>query len=134
MTLKFYIINIYAIWYSKSRFFFFFFKSWFKTLKNIPITILNDQKFIITWISCVIFRACLIATVQSSGTSQSIIKLVSTNLIASGRISEGVQLLCLIEKASDGCRYLQGAARWDESVWLAKVIQFWTEYPILIDI
>ncbi|KAF8786440.1 WD repeat-containing protein 11 [Argiope bruennichi] len=65
-------------------------------------------------------RACLIATVQSSGTSQSIIKLVSTNLIASGRISEGVQLLCLIEKASDGCRYLQGAGRWDEAVWLAK--------------
>ncbi|GFY16613.1 WD repeat-containing protein 11 [Trichonephila clavipes] len=83
-------------------------------------------------------RACLIATVQSSGTSQSIIKLVSTNLIASGRISEGVQLLCLIEKASDGCRYLQGAGRWDEAVWLAKatlpvkeskeILKRWVDY------
>lgn len=65
-------------------------------------------------------RACLIATVQSSGTSQSIIKLVSTNLIVNGHIMEGVQLLCLIDKGVDACRYLQGSGRWDQAVWLAK--------------
>lgn len=67
-----------------------------------------------------LYRACLIATIQSSGASQSVIKLVATNLIASGRIPEGVQLLCLIDKALDGCRYLQSAGRWDQAVWLAK--------------
>ena len=33
------------------------------------------------------YRACLIATVRSSGASQSTIKLVATNLIANGKLS-----------------------------------------------
>nr|CAD7258867.1 unnamed protein product [Timema shepardi] len=41
-------------------------------------------------------RACLVATIQSTGAAQSTIKLVATNLIANGNIWEGVQLLCLI--------------------------------------
>lgn len=65
-------------------------------------------------------RACLVATVKSSNPSQSVIKLVATNLIAGGRISEGVQLLSLIEKGADACRYLQGATMWDKALWLAK--------------
>ena len=36
-------------------------------------------------------------------------------------ISEGVQLLCLIEKGLDACRYLQTYNQWDQAVWLAKV-------------
>lgn len=75
----------------------------------------DNDGFYVDWL-----RACLIATIQSSGASQSVIKLVATNLIASGRIPEGVQLLCLIDKALDGCRYLQSAGRWDQAVWLAK--------------
>ncbi|XP_013774548.1 WD repeat-containing protein 11-like [Limulus polyphemus] len=72
-------------------------------------------------------RACLIATIRSSGASQSVIKLVATNLIASGAISEGVELLCLIDKGSDACRYLQAAGQWEKSVRLAKVILPYTE-------
>ena len=49
-------------------------------------------------------RACLIATVKSSGASQSTIKLVATNLIASGKLSEGVEMLCLVDKGIDACR------------------------------
>lgn len=48
-------------------------------------------------------------------------KLVGTNLIASGRLAEGVQLLCLIDKGLDACRYLQTYGSWDQAVWLAKV-------------
>ena len=48
-------------------------------------------------------------------------KLVATNLIASGRLAEGVQLLCLIDKGLDACRYLQTYGAWDQAVWLAKV-------------
>lgn len=33
------------------------------------------------------FRACLVATIRSSGASQSTIKLVATNLIASGKLT-----------------------------------------------
>ncbi|XP_025096054.1 WD repeat-containing protein 11-like [Pomacea canaliculata] len=65
-------------------------------------------------------RACLVASVRSSGASQSTMKLVGTNLIASGRLAEGVQLLCLIDKGLDACRYLQTYGSWDQAVWLAK--------------
>lgn len=34
--------------------------------------------------------------------------------------SEGVQLLCLIDKGQDACRYLQTYGEWYHSVWLAK--------------
>jgi WD repeat-containing protein 11 len=65
-------------------------------------------------------RACLVASVRSSGASQSTIKLVATNLIACGRLSEGVQLLCLIDKGADACRYLQTYGQWREAARLAK--------------
>lgn len=35
--------------------------------------------------------------------------------------SEGVQLLCLIDKAADACRYLQTYGEWNRAAWLAKV-------------
>ncbi|XP_077868471.1 WD repeat-containing protein 11 [Saccoglossus kowalevskii] len=65
-------------------------------------------------------RACLVATIRSSGASQSTIKLVATSLIANGKLSEGVQLLSLIEKGLDACRYLQTYGEWQQAVWLAK--------------
>ncbi|EDO36880.1 predicted protein [Nematostella vectensis] len=65
-------------------------------------------------------RACLVATIRSSGASQSTIKLVATNLIASGKLTEGIQLLCLIDKGLDACRYLQTYGEWQRSASLAK--------------
>ncbi|XP_022662655.1 WD repeat-containing protein 11-like isoform X3 [Varroa destructor] len=66
-------------------------------------------------------RACLIACLKTENASQSsVVKLVATNLIASGDTQLGVQLLCVINKALDACRYLQSNAQWDKSVWLAK--------------
>ncbi|XP_074640587.1 WD repeat-containing protein 11-like isoform X2 [Tubulanus polymorphus] len=67
-------------------------------------------------------RACLVASVRSSGASQSTIKLVATNLIANDKLSEGVQLLCLIDKGFDACRYLQTYSQWDQAAWLAKAM------------
>ncbi|CAH1783668.1 unnamed protein product [Owenia fusiformis] len=72
-------------------------------------------------------RACLVASVRSSGASQSTIKLVATNLIANGKLSEGVQLLCLIDKAVDACRYLQTYGQWYQAAWLAKSSLSYTE-------
>ncbi|EDV20115.1 uncharacterized protein TRIADDRAFT_10380, partial [Trichoplax adhaerens] len=65
-------------------------------------------------------RACLTATICTSGAAQSTVKLVATNLIANGRLYEGVQLLCLIGKNVDACRYLQTYGEWDKAAWLAK--------------
>lgn len=67
-------------------------------------------------------KACLVATIQSTGAAQSTIKLVATNLIANGNIWEGVQLLCLIGKGLDACRYLLSYNLWEAAVWLAKSV------------
>ena len=67
-------------------------------------------------------KACLIAStsVAEKNTPHSTTKLVATNLIAEGKLWEGVQLLCLIDKVSDACKYLQSCNEWDASLWLAK--------------
>ncbi|XP_062320445.1 WD repeat-containing protein 11 [Osmerus eperlanus] len=70
---------------------------------------------------CDSLKACLVTTITSSGPSQSTIKLVATNMIANGKLAEGVQLLCLIDKAVDACRYLQTYGEWNRAAWLAKV-------------
>ncbi|XP_010210770.1 PREDICTED: WD repeat-containing protein 11, partial [Tinamus guttatus] len=70
---------------------------------------------------CDSLKACLVTTVTSSGPSQSTIKLVATNMIANGKLAEGVQLLCLIDKAADACRYLQTYGEWNCAARVAKV-------------
>ncbi|KAJ8418074.1 hypothetical protein AAFF_G00137830 [Aldrovandia affinis] len=70
---------------------------------------------------CDSLKACLVTTITSSRPSQSTIKLVATNMIANGKLAEGVQLLCLIDKAADACRYLQTYGEWNRAAWLAKV-------------
>ena len=54
-----------------------------------------------------------------------VVKLVATSLIANGNILEGVELLNFISKTLDSCRYLQSADRWLDSIWLAKVYNFY---------
>ena len=77
-------------------------------------------------------RACLVSSYgalvnSSSGaggpsldSQASTVKLVATNLIAEGKLWEGVELLCLIDKVSEACQYLQASNEWYASVWLAK--------------
>ncbi|XP_053406773.1 WD repeat-containing protein 11-like [Mercenaria mercenaria] len=77
------------------------------------------------YIDCL--RSCLVASIRSSGASQSTIKLVATNLIANGKLLEGVQLLCLIDKGMDACRYLQTYGAWELAVWLSKSTLVYTE-------
>ena len=45
---------------------------------------------------------------------------VATNMIAEGKLWEGVELLCLSDKVFDACIYLQSCQNWDSSLWLAK--------------
>ncbi|KAL3183206.1 hypothetical protein MRX96_006965 [Rhipicephalus microplus] len=88
-------------------------------------------------------RACLVASLKTESNPQSVVKLVATNLIANGRTWDGVQLLCLIGKGLDACRYLQAAGQWEDSVWLAKctlsdtanceVISKWAEHLIQLN-
>ena len=48
------------------------------------------------------------------------IKLIATNLIANGKVSEGVEILCLIGLVLDACRYLQDNNDWEKAAFLAK--------------
>eukprot|EP00054_Salpingoeca_dolichothecata_P029077 m.225827 g.225827 ORF g.225827 m.225827 type:complete len:1145 (-) comp26390_c0_seq9:52-3486(-) len=65
-------------------------------------------------------RACIIAAISSPSDCQNTIKLVAMNLIASGQLDQGVELLCLINNGLDACRYLQTYGHWEKAASLAK--------------
>lgn len=67
-------------------------------------------------------RACIISSVSNPTESANTIKLVAMNLIAAGRLMEGVELLVLIGNGIDACRYMQTYGKWDEAARLAKSI------------
>ncbi|XP_050546910.1 WD repeat-containing protein 11-like isoform X2 [Daktulosphaira vitifoliae] len=85
-----------------------------KALNLLLATNVNDPNYYTDAL-----KACLIASVDSNS-NQSTIKLVATNLIADNRIDEGIQLLCMIGKGSQACRYLISYNQWELAVWLAK--------------
>lgn len=79
----------------------------------------NDDAYAL---NCI--KACLISTMQkqSNETSKNTVtKLVATNLIANGKVDEGVQLLCTIDLCAEACRYLQDHNQWEHSISLAKL-------------
>lgn len=68
-------------------------------------------------------KACLVSNTSaqnSSVSSESTLKLVATNLISNNNLWEGAQLLCMIGKYADACRYLESFGEWNTAVWLAK--------------
>ncbi|CAF0755920.1 unnamed protein product [Rotaria sordida] len=88
-------------------------------------------------------KACLISSMHKQPneiSKNTVTKLVATNLIANGKVDEGVQLLCTIDLCAEACRYLQDHNQWERSIWLAKlrlktnsseyidVIKRWSEY------
>lgn len=69
-------------------------------------------------------RAALITALSgsSSETVQSTIKLVATNLIAStSLVSSGIELMCMIGKVLDACRYLQSCGSYNDAAVLAAI-------------
>lgn len=71
-------------------------------------------------------KACLISLLlqsekNSTNLSHPVIKLVATNLIANESTDEGIQLLFIIGKIIDACRYLQSNNSWKKSLFLSKV-------------
>ena len=72
-------------------------------------------------------KACLISLIlqsekNSTNLSHPVIKLVATNLIANESQDEGIQLLFIIGKIIDACRYLQSNNSWKKSLFLSKVM------------
>lgn len=55
--------------------------------------------------------------------------------------AEGVEILCLLGKVLDACKYLQTYDQWQQAAWLAKVrprslslLQSTVRYPIIINV
>ncbi|CAD5209379.1 unnamed protein product [Bursaphelenchus xylophilus] len=61
------------------------------------------------------FKACLLSSDVSREESRCLIKMVATNLIASGKISDGVQLLYLIDQREEACKYLASQGHCDKA-------------------
>lgn len=80
----------------------------------------NDESYAF---NCI--KACLISSMQKQSNNETsknpVTKLVATNLIAHGKVDEGVQLLCTIDLSAEACRYLQDHHQWERSIWLAKL-------------
>jgi hypothetical protein len=66
-------------------------------------------------------KAAIVSASISTEAFKNTMKLIGTNLIANNNIDEGIQMLCLIGKSFDACRYLQSYDRWTDSIWLAKI-------------
>jgi hypothetical protein len=67
-------------------------------------------------------RVCLLSALRDNKDAQGTVKMVATNLLASDQLWEGVQLLVMIDKGLDACRYLISHKQWDAGLWLAKCI------------
>eukprot|EP01125_Pyxidicula_operculata_P000367 TRINITY_DN1040_c0_g4_i1.p1 TRINITY_DN1040_c0_g4~~TRINITY_DN1040_c0_g4_i1.p1 ORF type:complete len:1457 (-),score=346.27 TRINITY_DN1040_c0_g4_i1:66-4436(-) len=65
--------------------------------------------------------SCVIAATVDQKNFHNTVKLVATNLIAHDKLDAGVQLLCLIGKGLDACRYLQTYDKWTDAAWLARI-------------
>lgn len=90
-------------------------------LVDMAVQVLMETDTDNTEFKCDYLKACLSScTTQHTGTSMSTIKLAATHLIVAGQISDGVDLLCLIGKHLDACKYLISSGKWQEAVWLAK--------------
>lgn len=76
-------------------------------------------------------KACVISASINTDSFQNTVKLVSTNLIANGQLMQGVELLSLIGKGLDACRYLQAYGQWEYAAWFAKV-RFQFRYCIFL--
>lgn len=67
------------------------------------------------------FRACILSASFDTEESKCLVKLTATNLIASNFVSEGIQLLSLIDQGLDACKYLISQALWQRSLSYAKM-------------
>ena len=65
--------------------------------------------------------ACVVAAASGPEYFERTTKMAATGLIARGDVDLGVQLLVLVGKADEACRYLQDVGRWEDAVRLAKL-------------
>ncbi|KAH7730169.1 hypothetical protein AAVH_02662 [Aphelenchoides avenae] len=81
----------------------------------------NDQAVTSSDFRIHAMKACLLSASMSTEECRCLVKLTATNLIASNYVSDGIQLLCLIDQCLDACRYLISQGSWMQSVSYAKM-------------
>lgn len=52
--------------------------------------------------------------------TKAVLKIVATNLLASGETDEGLELLCLLSKHSEAVKYVETANDWSKAILLSK--------------
>eukprot|EP01133_Synstelium_polycarpum_P007218 gene7218-8382_t len=65
-------------------------------------------------------KASVVAASISRDYYESTVRLIADNLVAVGKLDEGIQFLCMIDKSLDACKYLQSHGRWNDAAQLAK--------------
>mmetsp|Transcript_36033 Transcript_36033/g.101454 ORF Transcript_36033/g.101454 Transcript_36033/m.101454 type:complete len:359 (+) Transcript_36033:138-1214(+) len=64
-------------------------------------------------------KACVVAAAVSPNEFHNTCHVIAVNHIAAGRISEGIQLLCITKRHYEACMYLQTSGLWTEAASLA---------------
>lgn len=98
-----------------------------KVVEKLLETDVNSNQFMLSAL-----KACVISASISTEAFQNSIKLLATNLIANGQLLQGVELLSLIGKGLDSCRYLQTYDKWEYAAWLAKATLTESEVAIVM--
>jgi hypothetical protein len=52
--------------------------------------------------------------------TKAVLKIVATNLLASGDTDDGLELLCLLSKHSEAVKYVESANDWSKAILLSK--------------
>ena len=66
-------------------------------------------------------KACVVAAAVDRATFAATARMVAGQLIAQGSLQEGAQLLCLVGRAADACKFMISEGRWTDAAWLASV-------------
>eukprot|EP01134_Creolimax_fragrantissima_P002372 CFRG2372T1 len=79
------------------------------------------------------FKIVSIAALHLEGKErESVITLTAVNVMSSGHITEGVEMLCLIGKYATACNYLQTYGLWEKAALLAKSSLRREEYAAIL--
>ncbi|KNC79913.1 hypothetical protein SARC_07704, partial [Sphaeroforma arctica JP610] len=63
---------------------------------------------------------------------ESVITLTAVNMMSSGHVTDGVQMLCIIGKYATACNYLQTYGMWEKAAMLAKSKLTREEYSAIL--
>eukprot|EP01105_Mastigella_eilhardi_P007333 TRINITY_DN18810_c0_g1_i1.p1 TRINITY_DN18810_c0_g1~~TRINITY_DN18810_c0_g1_i1.p1 ORF type:complete len:1085 (+),score=211.52 TRINITY_DN18810_c0_g1_i1:53-3307(+) len=68
-----------------------------------------------------VLKACVVAASVGPDAFERTVRSVALDMFARGDAAEGIQMLCIIDKTDEACRYLYSNGKWTDAAWLANL-------------